>query len=170
MSIYLETIEQFKKILNALSGILDKAVAHAEHRKFDPNHFLGARLAPDMFGFTRQIQIVCDTAKNSAARLAGVEAPKHEDNEKTIAELKDRIKKCTDYLSSFKAEQFEGAAERQITLGFLPNQYILGKDYLIEFALPNFYFHATTAYNLLRNAGVEIGKMDFLASLKMHNK
>jgi hypothetical protein len=167
---YYEAVEQLKKSLNALSGMLDKAIAHAEQRKFDPNNYLTARIAPDMFPLLRQVQMICDGAKGHAARLAGIEAPKHEDNEKTVAELKERIKKVVEYLGTFKPEQFQGAAERQITLPFAPDKYILGSDYLIEFALPNFYFHVTTAYNLLRHAGVEIGKMDYLVGMKMHNK
>jgi hypothetical protein len=167
---YFETIQQFAKMLRALSSILDKASTYAENRKFDSSNYLSARLSPDMWPLVKQVQQTCDVAKHTAARLTGKEAPKHEDNEKTNGELKQRISKCVEYLGSLTAEEYAGAATRQITLTFLPNQYILGQDYLIEFAVPNFYFHMTTAYALLRSAGVEVGKMDYITSLKTHNK
>ncbi len=167
---FFETIQQFHKMLTGFSAICDKAARYAEGRKFDPNNYLTARLAPDMFPLLRQVQSACDAAKNGAARLSGQDAPVHEDNEKTFADVKERVHKCAAYLATFKPEHFHGAAERHITLPFMPDKYFLGKDYLIEFAVPNFYFHLTTAYDLLRHAGADIGKQDFLTSMKLHNK
>jgi len=147
-------------------GLLDKAVAYAEQKKFDPLVLLGSRLAPDMHPFVRQIQFISDTAKFGVARLAGVDAPKFEDTEKTVDELRARVKKTIDYIQSVPASAFEGAEDRDITIK-LPNRTIemKGVTYLRGWLLPNFFFHATTAYAILRHNGVDVGKRDFLGDL-----
>lgn len=162
-TIYQASAPTFLLGLNALSKILDKAEADAAARKYDPSVLLGYRLAPDMLPFTRQVHIMTDFAKSTMARLAGVEVPKYEDNETTIAELKARIAKVISYVQGFKAADLVGAESREITIpvGGQPMTFT-GQDYLVTHALPNFYFHATTAYAILRHCGVGIGKRDFL--------
>lgn len=169
MSISSASIPVFEIGLNALSVILDKAEAHAEAKKIDPTVLLNARLFPDMFPLTRQVQIACDQAKNGAARLAGLEPPKHEDNEKTFAELKARIAKALAYVKTLDAKAIDVATDRQVTFPLGPNNkgHMKGADYLNHFALPNFYFHLTTAYDILRHCGVEIGKRDFLGAIPL---
>lgn len=153
----------FRQILKSLSRLLDKADAHAVEKGVDVGSLLAARLAPDMFDFTRQVQIATDHAKGAVARLAGVDIPKFEDSEKTVAELKARIQKTLDFIASVSPEQFAGAEDREIKLVFPWASYdFTGRSYLMHYALPNFYFHATTAYDILRREGVAIGKMDFL--------
>jgi hypothetical protein len=160
---YYETVQQFKKMLFNLANHIDKAVQHAETKKFDIGNILNSRLAPDQFNFIRQVQVACDTSKGFAARLAGQEAPKHEDTETSVDELKARIKKVSDYLDTFPQDAFAGSGDRKIELPFiLPGHYITGEEYTIEFAVPNFYFHISTAYEILRHNGVEIGKRDFI--------
>lgn len=166
---YYELIKQFDASLGNLAGFLKKAQALAEAKKFDVDNFLHLRLAPDMFQLTRQIQSTCDTAKNTAARLSGKEAPKHEDNETSVEELLARIEKTRTYLGTFAEADFAETATRKIELSFLPGMHILGQDYAMQFALPNFYFHMSTSYNLLRGNGVEIGKRDFIGEhLRFH--
>ena len=145
MSISSASIPVFEIGLNALSVILDKAEAHAEAKKIDPTVLLNARLFPDMFPLTRQVQIACDQAKNGAARLAGLEPPKHEDNEKTFAELKARIAKALAYVKTLDAKAIDVATDRQVTFPLGPNNkgHMKGADYLNHFVLPNFYFHLT---------------------------
>ncbi len=154
----------FVRMLGNINTWLDKAVAHAEAKKFDPAVYLAARLAPDMLPFTRQIQIATDTAKGCIARLAGVEIPKYEDNEATLDELRVRIAKTIDFVKSVPAERFEGAEMRDIEIPRRNAEPVRfkGDDYLRYFALPNFFFHATTTYALLRHYGVDLGKVDFL--------
>jgi hypothetical protein len=159
------TIDIFTHTLGNLSAILEKGTALAAARKFDSAVLVTSRLAPDMLPLARQVQIACDTAKKGAARLAGVEAPPFEDNEKTIEELRTRIAKTIDYLKTLPASAFEGAEDRDIkvpagerTLEFK------GLAYVQRWILPNLFFHVTTAYNILRHNGVEIGKRDFLGS------
>jgi uncharacterized protein len=154
----------FSKMLPNLNGILAKAEADAEARKIDPQVFLQARLAPDMLPLTAQIQIATDTAKGAMARLAGVEMPRWPDDEQSFAELRARIDKAIDYVASFSAEQFDGAETRAIELKF-PNVTLnfTGREYLFNFVVPNFYFHVTTAYGILRHNGVALGKPDYLA-------
>lgn len=166
MSIYELTIPQYSKTLRNLDRWLDKAVAYAAERKFDPAVLLQARLAPDQFSLLRQIQNVCDNAKISAARLAGREPPKHPDTEQTLDEIRARIQTVLAYLETFSPADLEGAATRTILLPFLPGQSITGLDYVIGWGLPNFYFHATTAYAILRHNGVPVGKKDFIGGLK----
>jgi hypothetical protein len=149
--------------LGNVSVIIDKAAAHAEAKKFDPTALTQARLYPDMFPFIRQVQIMCDTAKGGAARLAGVEIPKHEDSETTLPQIKQRIAKTLDFVKGIKASQLEGAETRAIEIK-APNRTFKfnGLSYLNEFMLPNFYFHESMAYAILRHNGVEVGKFDFL--------
>jgi len=154
----------FTRILNNMLGWLDKAEAHAKARKFDPVNYLGLRLAPDMLPFVRQIQIASDSTKGCMARLAGVEIPKWEDNEASLDDLRARIRKTLDYVQSFSAAQIDGSEGRAISIPMRSGDLLNfnGEDFLERFALPHFYFHATTTYALLRHAGVELGKADFL--------
>jgi hypothetical protein len=163
LTMYAASIPAFTRVLTNLKGVLAKAAVHAESRKIDPLVLTGARLYPDMFPLTRQIQIASDTAKNSAARLAGVEAPKFEDAERSFPELQQRLDKTLQYLESFGREQIDGSEERSVKLPAPSGEMSFrGEDYLLTFALPNLFFHAATAYNILRHNGVELGKMDFL--------
>ena len=162
------SIPVFEIGLNALSANLDKAAAFAAAKKIDSAVLVSTRLAPDMFPLSRQIQIATDQAKNGSARLAGVEAPKYEDNETTIDQLKARIAKTLAYIKTLDARQIDGAADREINFPVGPNKgQMKGDDYLNHFVLPNFYFHITTAYDILRHCGVEIGKRDFLGSIPL---
>lgn len=163
-SMYQAAAPGILQTLKAIDGVLTKAEAFATEKKVDPTVLLNYRLAPDMFALTRQVQLVTDFAKSTMARLAGQEVPKYEDNEKTIAELKARIAKVTAYVQGFKAADLEGSESRDVTLpiGGQPMTF-KGQDYLVNFALPNFYFHAAAAYSILRHCGVNIGKRDFLA-------
>jgi uncharacterized protein len=153
--------------LGALSAILGKAKAHAAAKKIDPAVLLQWRLAPDMFPFVRQVQIAADQAKNGSARLAGVEAPRYDDNESTIEELEARIARTVAYLKALERKQIDAAADREITFPLGPTNkgHMKGDDYLNHFVLPNFYFHLTAAYAILRHCGVEIGKRDFLGAI-----
>jgi hypothetical protein len=166
-SLYDFTVPTLSAALTNLSKQIDKAIAHAESKKFDPNQLADARLIAGMLPLTSQVQICCDNAKGAAARLAGIDPPKHEDTEKTLAELKARITKTLDFMNTVRADQFNGAETREIVLKF-PNLTLKfnGKDYVTKFALPNFYFHATTAYAILRSNGVELGKGDFLGNIQ----
>jgi uncharacterized protein len=149
--------------LKGLSAILKKAEAHCEAKKIDPNALLQARLYPDMLAFTRQVQIACDFGKGTSARLAGVEVPSYPDEEKTFAELQSRIAKTLDFIGSLKKEKFSDAATRTVTIKVGgQDMSFKGAEYLSGFALPNFYFHLTTAYNILRHNGLEIGKRDYM--------
>lgn len=163
---YEASIPQLLRMLGNLSAILDKAAAHAEAKKIDPRALLDARLAPDMYPFTRQVQMACDSAKGAAARLAGMEIPSYSDTETSFNELKARIAKTADFIKSIPAEKFDGAEDRSVELK-TPNRTLTftGRTYLSGFVQPNFFFHATTAYALLRHNGVEIGKMDFLGAV-----
>ena len=154
----------FVRMLGNLLVWLDKAQAHAEQRKFDPNNYLGLRLAPDMLPFARQVQIASDTAKGCMARLAGVEAPKWDDNEASLEELRARVRKTLDYVNSVSAAQVDGSEGREITIPRRSGEPLVfnGETYLKHYAIPNLYFHLTTAYALLRHSGVELGKGDYL--------
>jgi hypothetical protein len=168
MSMSNASIPAFEIGLNALSAILDKAETYAAARSIDPIALLSARLFPDMFTFTRQVQSACDQAKNGGARLAGVDPPRYEDNEKTIAELKARIAKTIAFLKTLDAKKIDESADREITFPLGPNRgHMKGVDYVNHFVLPNFHFHLTTAYDILRHCGVEIGKRDFLGAIPM---
>jgi uncharacterized protein len=152
------------RILVNLDAILDKAAAHCEERKLDPAVLLNYRLAPDMFPFTRQIQTASDTAKGMAARLAGVEVPSYADTETTIEELKARLSRTLDFVKSFSPAQIEGAEDREIILKMRTEMRFTGREYVFGFVLPNVYFHAATAYGILRHAGVALGKRDYLGA------
>ena len=158
----------FKAMLGNLSHFLDKGQAHAEAKKFDPAVLLQFRLAPDMLPFTRQILIACDGPKNGMARISGVEAPKFEDNEATFPELKARIQKTLDYLNSVPNEKVDGTEDKDITfpVGRDKTRTMKAEAYLKHWVLPNFYFHITTAYAILRHNGVELGKADYLVGAK----
>ncbi|MGH1344721.1 MAG: DUF1993 domain-containing protein [Nannocystales bacterium] len=168
MSLHTGSVFQMSKMLRNLDGWLEKAVSHAEARSFDANNFVGIRLAPDQFSFGRQVQAACDAAKAGVARLAGVEVPSHPDTETTIEELRARISKTLAFLETVTPEALEGREDAEVVLPFLDDRKIKGTDYLYEFAQPNFYFHVTTAYTVLRNSGVELGKRDFLGSLRLY--
>jgi len=163
LSMYDASIPAFRHTLQALSAILDKAEAFATAKKVEPAVLLGTRLAPDMFPLSRQVQITCDFAKGAGARLAGIENPSFADTEKTIPELKERIAKTIAFLDGVKPEALSGSATRDISLKVGPQEmHFKGQAYLLGFVLPNFYFHATAAYAILRANGVELGKGDFL--------
>jgi hypothetical protein len=166
---YFETIGQLKKTLGQLEKWLEAAGAHAVAKSFDPKVFLELRLAPDQFALARQVQTACDTAKLAAARLAGKEAPKHPDTEQSLEALRERVKSVIAYLDGFSAADFEGAGTRQVTQPRWEGKYMLGADYFLQHALPNFFFHASHVYALLRHNGVNIGKKDFLGALSMHS-
>ena len=154
---------RFAHMLKNLQAILAKAQAHCEARKIDPQVLTSSRLYPDMFPLSRQVQIACDSAKGAVARLAGVEVPKHEDTEKTLEELQARIAKTLEFIASVKPAQIDGSEDREIVLKLRGNDVAFkGVQFLLGFAWPNFYFHAATAYDILRHNGVELGKADFL--------
>ena len=163
ISMYQATVPVFIRMLGNMGRILDKAIAFADTKRIDGNVLAGYRLAPDMLPLSSQIQIACDTAKGCGARLAGVDAPKFEDNEKTLPELRQRVQKTLEFLKTLQAAQIDGSEGKQIVLKF-PNSTFefTGLNYVLSFAQPNFYFHCTTAYSILRHCGVEIGKMDYL--------
>ena len=166
LSMYQASIPVFERMLGNLDAILDKAAASAEARKFDSAVLVNARLAPDMRPLSGQIQIATDSVKGCAARLAGIEPPSFPDTEVTLADLKARVAKTVDFLKTVKAEQVDGSEDRQITLKAGPRELTFtGQAYLLNFVLPNFYFHVTTAYAILRHNGVDVGKMDFLGAV-----
>lgn len=164
MSMYAASVPVFQHMLRNLSHILDKGEASAQARKFDPSVLTTARLAPDMLPFTRQVLIACDGAKNGVARIAGVEAPKFEDNEATFAELKARIQKTLAFLETVAAAKIDGTEDKDITFpaGRDSTRTMKGQAYLTTWVLPNFFFHVTTAYAILRHNGVDLGKTDYL--------
>ena len=163
LSMYQASVPVFDKNLANLAAILTKAAAWAETRKIEPSVLLSARLAPDMFALTRQVQITCDFAKGTCARLAGVESPKYEDNEASFADLQARLAKTRQFLTSIQAAQIDGSEEKQIRFKAGPRELeFKGQGYLTGFALPNFYFHYTTAYAILRHNGLDLSKSDFI--------
>ena len=163
LSMYQASVPRFANMLGNLSSILDKTQAHVEAKKLDASTLTTYRLFPDMLPFTRQVQIACDTVKGAVARLAGVENPAHENNERTIAELQERIAKTLAFIQSISPAQIDGSEDRDIVVrrGETETHY-KGMQFLLGSALPNLYFHVTTAYNILRHNGVEIGKRDYL--------
>ena len=164
ISMYQASVPVFVRMLKNLDLILDKGQTHAEARKIAPNVLPGLRLIADMFPLSKQVQIATDHAKGAVARLAGVDVPKYEDNEQTVDDLKARIARTIAFVESFKPEQIDGTEERDIAFKLGPYDLeFKGMEYLVGFALPNFYFHMTTAYNILRQNGVDVGKRDFLA-------
>ena len=163
MTLYAESTPVFVHFLTTLKNVIAKARTHAAEQKYDENVLLTTRLYPDMFAFTRQVQIACDSAKGAVARLAGTEVPKHPDTEATFDELVARIDKTIAFIRSVDEQAFAGAADRRIELKFGDwKREFKGVDFLRTWALPNFYFHLTTAYALLRHNGVPVGKFDYL--------
>jgi hypothetical protein len=157
----------FVRMLGNMTVWLDKAEAHAQAKKFEPAVYLTSRLAPDMLPFTKQIQIACDAVKFGIARLAGVDAPKFEDNETSLADLRARIRKTIDFVESVPASKIDGSESRDVVVPRRDGSMTLkGEVYLKHFALPNFFFHVTTVYALLRHNGVELGKADYLGSMQ----
>ncbi|HEX3757222.1 MAG TPA: DUF1993 domain-containing protein [Kofleriaceae bacterium] len=164
MSLHLIVLEM-KKLLGSLDACLEKAAAHAAAKKFDPSVLLQSRLAPDMFPLIRQVQITCDQAKYAASRAAGKDTPSHPDTEQTVDEIRARIAAVIGYLGGFSASDFEGANARTISLPRWEGKSMTATDYVIEHAMPNFFFHYTTVYAILRHNGVEVGKRDYLGAL-----
>jgi len=163
--IYQTTNVQFTKMLHNLTSILEKAAGHADSKKYDVEVLLQSRLAPDQFNFIRQIQIVCDTAKLAASRLTAKEAPTHADTEKTLPELKARIADTVKYLETLSEKDYADAPTRHITQPRWEGQFLHGEEYVLHHVIPNFYFHFTTAYSILRHNGVEVGKKDYLGKM-----
>jgi hypothetical protein len=162
-AMYNASVPVFRQMLSALGSIIDKTIAHADAKKIDQAVYAAARLYPDMFPFSRQIGVATDFAKGASARLAGVEVPKFEDTEVTLADLKARLQKTLDFIATLKPAQFEGAETRDITIQLRAGPTVFkGQPYLLHYAMPNFYFHTTTAYAILRHNGIEIGKPDFI--------
>ena len=166
ISLYAASIPVFKQMLNALSDVLNKAEAHATAKNIDPNALLQARLFPDMFPLVRQVQIACDFAKSVPARLAGADVPAYDDSEQSFAELQARIAKTIAFIDGLDAAAFEGSEQRTILLrpGTPKERSISGQGYLLNYGLPQFFFHVTTTYALLRHNGVEVGKKDFMGA------
>jgi hypothetical protein len=166
ITMYDASIPVFKQMLNGLRSILSKTQTHLEINKIDASQILGARLFPDMFDFTRQVQVATDFAKSVSARLANIEVPSYSDTEKSLSELDARIAKTLAFIDSIKPEQISGSEERKIvTQAGTPKEKIFdGKTYLFHYGLPHFFFHITTAYDILRHCGVEVGKRDYIAT------
>jgi hypothetical protein len=165
LSMYQASAPRFANTLKNLSAILDKAQAHADAKKIDPRVLTAARLYPDMFPLSRQVQSACDTAKGAVARLAGVEIPVHEDTEQTFEELKARIARTITFIQTIRPVQVDGSEDREVVLKMRSGEVkFKGMQYLLGQALPNFYFHVTTAYNILRHNGVEVGKRDYIGA------
>lgn len=168
-NLYTITIPPFIRALENLSGILDKATEHAGMKKSDAEHLLNDKLVFDQFPLVRQVQIACDNAKGTAARMAGIEMPKFEDGEKTPEELKVRIEKTVAFLKAISPEAVIGQEEREIEIYFLPGKQLPALEYVLTLALPNFYFHMVTAYSILRKNGVDIGKSDYIGQLALRD-
>lgn len=165
LSMYQASVPVFQKMLKNLKAILQKGEAYAAAKQMDPATLLSGRLHPEMFPLTRQVQIAADAAKLGCARLSGIDAPKFEDNETTFAQLVERIDKTLTYLATLKPEDLDGREDRDISFAAGPRSIqFKGIGYLVNWALPNFYFHVTTAYAILRHLGVDVGKMDYLGS------
>jgi len=165
LSMYQASIPVFTRMLANLIAILEKGAAHAEAKNFDATVLVNSRLAPDMFALAKQVQIATDMVKGCAARLAGLEPPKYDDNETTIAELIGRVQKVLDYLATFSAAQIDGSEEKAIELALRTRTLNFdGQTYLQHFVIPNMYFHITTTYNILRHNGVELSKQDFIGA------
>ncbi len=168
MSVFSQ-ITEYKKVLKQMESWLDKASAHAEAKSFDVNVLMLSRLAPDQFAFNRQVQSTCDAAKFAAAYLSGQKAPSHPDTETTIDELRQRIHSVLGYLADFQESDFADAATRKISPGWLRGKSMTGDDYFHQASIPNFYFHAATAYAILRHNGVPLGKMDYLGAIPIQD-
>lgn len=167
MSVYSSYLLPTIKMLRHVDVWLTKAEAHAAARGYDVNVLMSARLAPDQYAFGRQVQAACDAAKLGAARLTGKEPPVHADDESTVAELRARVDSVLAWLGALTPADFEGWADRPVRLGFAQGKVILGQDYLVEMAIPNFYFHACMVYAILRHNGVELGKRDYIGPLSL---
>jgi hypothetical protein len=163
-------VTEMKKMLTNLDRWIEKGVDQAKKKSFDPNVLANARLAPDQYPLVRQVQSCCDTAKFTAARLTGKEPPKHPDTETTIDELRARIRTVVAHLETYKAADFDGADTRRVDLPFMEGKSMHGADYLVEMAQPNFFFHVTTAYAILRHNGVDVGKMDYIGEIKTFSR
>ncbi|HEY1448763.1 MAG TPA: DUF1993 domain-containing protein [Caulobacteraceae bacterium] len=162
-----QVISQCTQSLKAMETLLDKAEQHAAAREFDVRVLMASRLAPDMQPFTYQVQSACDYVKLAAAWLSGLTPPKHEDNEQTPGELRDRIRKTVAFAESVKGAQYAGADERKVSLSWAPGKVMNGDDYLLQMTIPNTYFHIAMAYAILRHNGVDVGKMDFLGPINL---
>lgn len=167
--VYETVVHQFSQNLLALKNILVKAKNHADTMKYDADKFLDIKFAPDMFPFLKQVQITTDNAKGAAARLAGKEIPVFADDEKTMDEVIKRVEKTINFLEGFKENDFSDYESKKISFSWYPGKYLEGKTYFQSYAIPNFYFHLTTSYDLLRQAGVPIGKTDFLGNIQWKN-
>jgi len=163
------SIAQFAKMLGNLDRWLETGSVFAENKKFEPDVLAQSRLAPDQYELVRQVQSACDAAKYAAAYLSGQKAPSHPDTEKTLADLRARVRTCVAYLGSVQPSAYAGADDRRVAPPWLQGKWMRGADYLAEVAVPNFYFHVTTAYAILRHNGVDLGKMDFIGSMPVHD-
>ena len=162
---YYQTFTQFIKMLKNLVAFTDKGAQFADHKKFEMDVLLTARLAPDQFHFIKQVQIACDTAKLGASRLSGKEAPVHQDNEKSLPEIRNRVASVVSFLETMTEKDFAEAATRKISQPRWEGKWITGEEYIFQHVIPNFYFHVTTAYAILRNNGVDVGKKDYLGPM-----
>ena len=169
MTLIYAAVQEQKKMVANLAAWLEKGVAYAKAKSFDPSVLLTARLAPDQYPLIRQIQSACDSAKFTAARLANKEPPKHPDTEVTLDEIRARIQACKSYLDTFTPADFEGADTRVVPLSFMPGKGLTGLDFLFELQIPNFFFHAATAYAILRHNGIDLGKADYIGSMNVRD-
>ena len=165
-----DAIQLFAKTLGNLEKWMDKAESYAKDRGFEVDVLAQSRLAPDQYSLVKQVQSACDQAKFAAAYLSGGKAPSHPDTEQTFAELRARIQKCIQYVTSVAEKEFTGAEERKVAPAWLGGRWFRGSDYLVEMAIPNFFFHATMAYAILRHNGVNLGKMDYIGGITTHEK
>jgi hypothetical protein len=161
-----DAIRLFAKMLGNLDQWIDKAAAHAKAKSFEVDVLAQARLAPDQYSFVRQVQSACDQAKYAAAYLAGKKPPSHPDTEQTMAEIRQRIRTCLAFVNSVDEKDFAGSEDRRVSPSWLGGKWLRGDDYLADVAIPNFFFHVTTAYAILRHNGVDLGKMDYIGSLR----
>jgi hypothetical protein len=169
MSLYEVSVPHFIRLLKNLDGWFDKAEAHATAKKFDTSVYLTLRLAPDQLPFVRQVQIACDSAKNGCARITGKMAPTFVDNEATVAELRGRIRNTVTWLETLSEQDFVGTETRKVAVPGAQGKVALGRDHLYEQLIPNFYFHVTTSYAILRHSGVDLGKLDYLGPRTMQD-
>ena len=166
IAVYDASVPAFVQVLEALIGLVDKAEAHAQAKKIEPSVLLGARLYPDMFPLVRQLQLSTDFAKGASARLAGVDVPSYQDTEASFADIRQRLKRTIEFVQSLPKDKFAGGETRDVTVRIAGQPATFkGQTYLLHFALPNFYFHATTAYAILRHCGIELGKRDFIGKV-----
>ena len=167
ISYYDVLIPEMTKMMKQLNAWLDKTAGYADSKKIDMDVFLNSRLAPNQYHFIKQVQVASDMAKGAAARLTGQTPPKFEDTEKTLTEVRERINKTVSYLETIRPEGFAKAASAVVPLGFMPGKAMRGQDYALHMILPNFYFHITTAYAILRHNGVDLGKADFMGNVPL---